>query len=238
MKRVPITLRYRIYLGILIAAIIWLIYKNYTGSQLTFRSTEEDETEAALRSGIPINVAVYYEALCPDSKNFIIKQLQTTYHRAPKLLNIELIPYGKAETKTNSDGSLSFTCQHGETECEANIIHGCTIESIHDTETELNMIACMIRDNANPKEAFHRCSKEYTIDSETIQKCYLSPHGKELLKLYGIATDALQPAVSFIPTVTLDGKQGRQASILKDLFTELCKIASENGPPPKACLEI
>lgn len=54
------------------------------------------------------------------------------------------------------EGSLSFDCQHGERECEANIIHCCSIEAIHDPSTKLNFVACMIRDNNNPQEAFQR----------------------------------------------------------------------------------
>lgn len=42
-------------------------------------------------------VAVYYEALCPDSKNFIIKQLQFAFTHAPTLIDFQLIPYGKAD---------------------------------------------------------------------------------------------------------------------------------------------
>lgn len=154
----------------------------------------------------------------------------------PKYLDIEFFPYGKATTFINQDGSLRFDCQHGERECEGNIVHSCTIEAVHDTETKLNMIACMIRDNANPHEAFQRCSREYTIDVETIQKCYTSLHGRELLKIAGEATNALRPKVSFIPTVLLDGQQGRQASILKDLLEEICQILSHGGGMvPKVC---
>lgn len=45
-------------------------------------------------------VAVYYEALCPDSKNFIIRQLQPAYQRAPSLIDFQLVPYGKATVST------------------------------------------------------------------------------------------------------------------------------------------
>lgn len=132
-------------------------------------------------------------------------------------------------------GSLKFDCQHGETECEANIIHCCAIEAIHDRETRLNVVACMISDNSNPKEAFMRCSKSQIIDVETIQKCYSSLHGKELLKLAGAATSALRPRVSFIPTITLDGDQRRQATVLRDLMGEICKVLENGGISPKAC---
>lgn len=81
------------------------------------------------------------------------------------------------------------------------------------------------------------CAKENHVDYEAINKCYESPHGAELLKLHGEATAALRPRVSFIPTITLDGAQGRQASILKDLLSEVCKIIAGNGPMPKPCLQ-
>lgn len=73
------------------------------------------------------------------------------------------------------------------------------------------------------------------VDSETIQKCYSSPHGAELLKLHGIATDALRPKASFIPTITLDGNQGNQANILKEFFQEVCSCYAGQGPKPKVC---
>lgn len=59
-----------------------------------------------------------------------------------------------------------------------------------------------------------------------------SPHGAELLKMHGELTHALRPAVSFIPTITLNGSQGRQASILKDLLQEVCKV---DGGHPDVC---
>lgn len=97
------------------------------------------------------------------------------------------------------------------------------------------MIGCMIRDNKDPQKALMRCAREFTVDVETIQKCYNSLHGKELLKLAGEATHALNPPVSFIPTVLIDGQQRRQASILRDLFAEICAALAETGLSPKAC---
>jgi interferon gamma-inducible protein 30 len=96
----------------------------------------------------------------------------------------------------------------------------------------------MIRDNGNPQKAFQRCSREYTVDDENIQKCINSLHGKELLKIAGENTHALNPPVSFIPTVLIDGQQRRQATILRDLFAEVCAVLAESGLTPKACESI
>lgn len=41
-------------------------------------------------------VMVFYEALCPDSKHFILKQLQQAFYKAPTLVEFQLVPYGKA----------------------------------------------------------------------------------------------------------------------------------------------
>lgn len=218
-------------------------------------------------AGSPVLVMVFYEALCPDSKNFIIKQLHSAYVRAPSLIDIQFVPYGKAtvnsaiiftaliarsfhhillkltkpnsinklQTTVNHDGSLGFECQHGHLECEANIYHACAVEAIQEPKVALDMVACMIQNNIQPKEAMISCAKENHVDYEAIQKCYDSPHGQELLKLHGEATDSLRPPVTFIPTITLDGSQGRQASILKDLFGEVCKVAAGHGPLPAEC---
>lgn len=99
------------------------------------------------------------------------------------------------QTNTEKDGSLSFDCQHGQVECEANIYHACTIEAVQDQKVLLSMISCMIENNFRPKDAMISCAKEYRVDYEAIHKCYDSPHGAELLKLHGEATGALRPRV-------------------------------------------
>ncbi|XP_055638010.1 gamma-interferon-inducible lysosomal thiol reductase [Toxorhynchites rutilus septentrionalis] len=220
-----------VYLLIFLVVLI-LLYKSFSNAP---ESNQIAEDSIVPLSEAPVYMMVFYEALCPDSKNFIINQLQPTFARASSFIEIQFVPYGKAKTSTRTDGSLSFECQHGPIECTANMIHACVIEAVHDAKTRLNMVACMIRDNMIPKDAFNRCAREHSVEIESIQKCFDSPHAAELLKLHGDATNALRPAPTFIPTITLDGQQGRQASILKDLFGEVCKVASGRGPKPAVC---
>lgn len=63
-----------------------------------------------------------------------------------------------SQTTTNKDGSLKFECQHGPTECLANMYHACSIEAIDEPKVLLDVIACMIRDNTDPKEAMQKVS--------------------------------------------------------------------------------
>lgn len=46
-----------------------------------------------------VHVAVYYEALCPDSRSFVLKQLGPTYRKLSASVEVELVPYGKAKVR-------------------------------------------------------------------------------------------------------------------------------------------
>uniref|UniRef100_A0A6E8VZP4 Gamma-interferon-inducible lysosomal thiol reductase n=1 Tax=Anopheles coluzzii TaxID=1518534 RepID=A0A6E8VZP4_ANOCL len=227
-----------IYLVILIIVLV-LVYKSFTQHGPPAAEGDVEQTsggnEAMLKPSAPVLVVVYYETLCPDSKNFVLHQLQPAFDRAPELMDIEFVPFGKASWTTKSDGSLEFDCQHGPIECEGNTIHACVVEAVREPRTRLAMVACMIQNNIMPRDIFYRCAKEHGLEIESIKKCYDSPHGAELLKVHGEATHALRPAVSFIPTVTLDGAQYVQKSILKDLFGNLCQVVAGRGPKPDVC---
>ncbi|XP_055917963.1 GILT-like protein 1 [Eupeodes corollae] len=221
----------RIILICSVGILIWLLFRYSIGDGLML--TVESVTRIP---GTPILVTVFYEALCPDSKHFITKQLVPAYKAAPSVLEVVLVPYGKASTSISSDGSLNFDCQHGPLECQANMYHACTIEIITDPIKRLDMVTCMIKDNRLPKEALYRCARDYNLETaNSIQKCYDTNHGSELLKMNGDATHALRPAVSFIPTITIDGAQGKQAAILKNLMGEVCKVASGDSLVKDIC---
>lgn len=46
---------------------------------------------------LPVSIEVFYEALCPDSRSFLLTQLLPTYNKIPEAMNVQLIPYGKAK---------------------------------------------------------------------------------------------------------------------------------------------
>ncbi|XP_017476061.1 PREDICTED: gamma-interferon-inducible lysosomal thiol reductase [Rhagoletis zephyria] len=222
-------------LGALFIVLIFLyLYMRFFTNYVDFTYFHQTHERTA---GTPLLVTVYYEALCGDSKHFIIRQLLPAFKQAEPLMEIQMIPYGKAKTFTEPDGTYRFECQHGSVECEGNMYHACAIEAIESTKDRLNVIACMIRDNRAPKEAMHKCTRQYGIENtDLIQKCFNSSHGGELLKLYGEATEALRPPVKFIPTITLDGSQFRQATILKDLLGEVCRTLGETEQTKKYCI--
>ncbi|XP_029676447.1 gamma-interferon-inducible lysosomal thiol reductase-like [Formica exsecta] len=179
-----------------------------------------------------VHVAVYYEALCPDSRSFILKQLGPTYRTLSTNIEVELVPYGKATTMKTNDG-YQFSCQHGPIECQANIVHACSIDVIKDSSIRLQFVICMIENNIDPIGIMNKCAERISVDLEAIKECSNNERGKELLANYGKMTNSLAPRVSFIPTITLDRSSEHQVRILKNLLKEVClhfKII------PKQCL--
>lgn len=180
-----------------------------------------------------ITVSVYYEALCPDSRRFILEQLLPAFELIPNRIILDLIPYGKANTKVTSQ-ELSFSCQHGPTECLANKIHACAIKyTAQEPSVQLKYIACMINDNYDPEYAGEKCATEVQVDYSSIANCSVSNMGDLLLKESGERTKALQPRAAFIPTVQLNGKHKLpQEEVLQNFFSEVCKTLMVQ---PKEC---
>lgn len=80
--------RIRMIIIILAMFIFWQIFRNWPAA--------DDFSNVSRLAGAPVMVMVFYEALCPDSKHFILKQLEPTFNKASSLIDFQLVPYGKA----------------------------------------------------------------------------------------------------------------------------------------------
>lgn len=169
-----------------------------------------------------VTVTVYYEALCPDSRNFILHHLLPVYTTIPGYIRLDLVPYGKAKT-IEVKGSLGFRCQHGTTECVANKIHSCAINQLkNDPLLQIQYISCMIENNMVPHNVAAECAVLHGVDYKSISSCADGTEGSLLLKNNGQRTHALRPAVTYVPTIELNGVQNN--AVLGNLLTELCAV--------------
>lgn len=57
----------------------------------------QSEELDALHSKEIFKISIYYEALCSDSRYFIMKQLNPTYDSLRDYMTLDFIPYGKAK---------------------------------------------------------------------------------------------------------------------------------------------
>lgn len=81
----------------------------YTINNVKFQEIRSDRNvlpilnpEKILRHTEKILVTVFYECLCPDSRSFFLNHLLPSYQKAPDLINIDLVPYGKALVRCSS----------------------------------------------------------------------------------------------------------------------------------------
>uniref|UniRef100_A0A8R1I2P7 Tudor domain-containing protein n=2 Tax=Caenorhabditis japonica TaxID=281687 RepID=A0A8R1I2P7_CAEJA len=76
----------------------------------------------------PIKITLIYEALCPYCQKFISNQLGSVFNQYQGQLILELIPWGNA--RILRDGS--FSCNHGQKECDANRLQSCVIDILKE----------------------------------------------------------------------------------------------------------
>ncbi|KAH9366278.1 hypothetical protein HPB48_000937 [Haemaphysalis longicornis] len=89
-------------------------------------------------------VEVFYETYCPDSRSFILDQLNSTYAELSNIITLQLVPYGKAVS--------------------------CVIEYYPDPKEHLPLVVCMFA-SRNPNGAYESCATKQEFDLVNLQKC-------------------------------------------------------------------
>ena len=169
-----------------------------------------------------VNVSVYYETHCPDSKAFLLNQLIPLSRSAPELINIELYPYGKASHE-GSGKDLKFYCQHGPRECKGNTIQACALNQ-YPLDKVLPFIECMEKAGL-PDIASSSCATSNGLDNANITTCADNTEGKELLLKMAQATESLNPRAHFVPWININGvhTDANQNEALVDLLKVVCR---------------
>ncbi|KAJ8965022.1 hypothetical protein NQ314_004420 [Rhamnusium bicolor] len=160
-----------------------------------------------------VKVSIYYEALCPDSKSFIARQLHPNYKEIANYVDLDLIPYGKAIHNKNN-GKWEFSCQHGPPECRGNKYQSCILSLKNGAENDV------------------QCARRFGLNIQKIRTCASSDIGEELLALNGDKTWKLEPTISFVPTIVYDDKfdQLSQDLSLMDFIAVVCRKLNETKP--------
>ncbi|XP_066581294.1 GILT-like protein 1 [Prorops nasuta] len=204
--------------------------------------------QAFLAAGVevkksPVTVDVYYESLCGDSMNFIKRQLTPSYPKLKDYVKVNFIPYGKAtHTKDQETGPWVFSCQHGSEECHGNKAQACAINEIQSLENPVDqqrlaveLVGCAMS-SRYPPTAIPQCAQTVGLNQEAqkrITQCLDGPQGDDLLAKYGDRTRELQPQISFVPTVVINGEYSRenQNAALRNFFSLICKNLPQDGRP-------
>ncbi|OQV23946.1 putative Gamma-interferon-inducible lysosomal thiol reductase [Hypsibius exemplaris] len=192
-----------------------------------------------------VDLEVYYETLCPDSRNFIETQLYPTANKVGHVMNIKVYPYGKATEVQNPDKTWNYTCQHGPKECATNMLTTCALHFYskhhhhrrHRLDKKLLDFIYCIENSEDPSNATiqEACAKKEHFSWHKLSRCAEDKLGNELEHRMGLKTEALNPALNWVPWIVVNGVHNGtiQGEAVSDLLKLVCDTYT--GARPKAC---
>lgn len=99
---------YRLLIALIVCFVIWKTINHF----LNVNEKQEPVIRLIEKEGVSekVKISVYYEALCSDSRFFILKQLVPAYETIPEYIELDLVPYGKAQVSTRLVKKNRMTC--------------------------------------------------------------------------------------------------------------------------------
>ncbi|XP_045774240.1 uncharacterized protein LOC123873438 [Maniola jurtina] len=174
-------------------------------------------------------LTVYYESKCPDSKSFILKQLEPTMQQLHEFITLKFVPFGKSRSINYGDGG--FECQHGSAECLGNVVQDCSLHFLNEKSDreKLAYVACEMDTTAGSQGKFD-CVEKANLSKAEVEDCVVSGKGTVLQLESEYYTNLVKP--KFVPTVTVNGifDQEFQDKAQNDLFGACCSLIPEAAP--------
>ncbi|XP_033637080.1 gamma-interferon-inducible lysosomal thiol reductase-like [Asterias rubens] len=193
-----------------------------------------DWQQPMVNSAPLVNITLYFESYCPGCQAFITGQLYPTWTELSSIMNVTLVPYGNAQETKNSTG-WSYDCQHGEQECQGNLLEVCILHYV-DFSTAFDTIYCMEK-SGTPVPHAKECMMKNKVNYDQVSTCATGPEGNALEHQMALKTDALSPKHTYVPWVTLNGVHTEQ--IENEATNNLKKLVCKTyqGPKPTACTQ-
>jgi len=190
---------------------------------------------AVAQDAPPVNVALYYDSLSPDSKKVIITQIAPTYAKLASsgILNLELVPYGNSQEKYVG-GQWYFQCQGGATECLGNRIHSCAIHYNSLNTALIPFETCLMHYGSTMTNAKY-CADVNKLEYTQIESCVNGSKGSEVQHEMALKTLALNPSHAYVPWFTLNGYHTDeiQSELSNNMLEYVCYRYT--GIKPAAC---
>ncbi|TRY57422.1 hypothetical protein DNTS_031419 [Danionella cerebrum] len=176
-----------------------------------------------------VEISLYYESLCPGCRSFITEQLFPTWVLLKDIMRVHLIPFGNAKELPEEN---LFSCQHGESECDTNMMQACIISAAN--HAAFPVIYCMessadVLNSAKPCLQLHAPFTKW----ETVESCTKGELGLTLMHRNAINTQALNPAHTHVPWITFNGNYTSEMEdkAMSTLFTLVCSLYKGVKPP-------
>ncbi|XP_046400599.1 GILT-like protein 1 [Ischnura elegans] len=170
-----------------------------------------------------LDVSIYYESLCPDSRNFMISQFPGAWATFSQYMNVKFIPFGKAKSHKMPDGTIRFACQHGPRECSGNRMQSCALSLLPDPAKQAQFVTCVMS-RRDPLVYGPKCAEAVDLNFTDVENCYGSTMGDELQLQAEAATNSIRNPLSFVPTIVFNNafSQELQDQSLYDFRGVVC----------------
>jgi len=177
--------------------------------------------------------------------------VQAALTQIGEIITFRDFPYGNANEKQNADGTWTYTCQHGVSECEGNMYEDCAMEHYNTTDpsgkypTWWPYFYCLEKSGkAGDPTTASNCAASNGIDFNVVKTCSgsspavgSSTDGNPLMHKTAVATNNLVPPHQWTPWVVVNNNPLTQAQLDVSLIPIVCSAykATCTTPPPSAC---
>merc|ERR1711976_612224 len=190
---------------------------------------------SAVYTSDKISIQLSFESLCPGCGQVITTSFGPAIEKGLlDMVDFDLVPYGNASESQVGD-KYSFQCQHGEEECQGNILDNCIMAHAKDAKTGFLSVVC-IEEYANVQgqgfdSALKTCSSKYNFSAADVTTCQKGDEGN---KLEHAAAQRTPSDHSYVPWLVVDGShpgENDENAIFDDVFTWACnKYTGSNKP--------
>lgn len=172
-----------------------------------------------------VEVGVYFESLCPDSRRFFVDQLVPTYRKLGNIIQPKLIPFGHARTL----GQNKMICQHGPRECEGNRLMACILARNASDSAVIETFGCMF----TRTQTYRGCVEANLpgVSFDELEKCKNSDESYQIMVKY----EELTGRLDYVPHLTFNNQSSEeiQNECENNLRNYVCK--NYKGPKPDLC---
>jgi len=156
-------------------------------------------------------------------------------------------PYGNANEHQQADGTWTFTCQHGTSECVGNMYESCAIHNNNYTRSDYlpawwPFFLCLEKsNNAGSATVAQNCANNNGVNwtyidvdcAGNVPQTGTKDVGNPLMHQEALWTNSLQPPHQWTPWVVMNGSPLTQTQLDESLTKLVC--AAYTGPKPSGC---
>lgn len=171
-----------------------------------------------------VQLEVNFEMRCPDSSRFFLDQALPTYSQLQNIIELKLIPFGKARTS----GTKLF-CQHGPRECDLNRLVACVDSKSSNKLPVVLFIHCLFEGLSSHNVCLNRYLP--ALNYEDIDKCAKGQESFSMMQEF----ERITGRITYVPRIAVNGKWSSivQEKAETSLKSYICEVYQ--GPKPEVC---